>query len=638
MWCRIASDRSTSASVAVGPCEPSVGGLRLLGEGLGAAALYSLMTILLLQPLLADPAGSLFDGRAVAKGSHGDLALKDVLLLAWIYAWDWHALVTDPLRIFDANAFHPYPTSLAFSEAAFGKLLTAGVVFGLTGNAVLAHQTDLLLTFSLSAAAVYALLRSMSVSVGAGLLAGAVFAFCPVRLETLHHSHLLGWQYLPVSLLFLDRTLRTGRAKDAAGFALLLLLQCLCSYYLAYMALVAVGAFAASYLLVGRRAVSIRGIFVAAVAGVAALLCLGLLSWPYLELRSIGVLPRYDLADPGGALVLRHSSNDPWRTYLDPSAPVPYGTASPFVGWAPLGASFIACVAAVFAKDVVRRTRIVAGTAIVVVAWALSLGPYTGVAGGLLTSPYEMFARLIPGFSSMRAPGRFALLMMLGVGMLVGFGLDAIRREILRRRFRRSAAICVAVAFGIVVALEYRLVSRTFPAYSIDIEASGNTVNAVLAGRQPGVVAEFPFHGEVGIEAATAMLNSTTHWHEIVNGKSGYEPKGRNLVRIVAGRMPEDAAALPAFVRLTGARYIVVRNRASGPSKVDAWSKMPGIRWLHRDAEGDLLGRVEIAQQADLVPPLLACAGYREAEHGHEDPCDALSRRLATSGHAGTRP
>jgi hypothetical protein len=198
-------------------------------EALAVAVLYTGLAFLLLQPLLADPSGSLFDPRSGALGGRGVIALKDELLLALVYAWDWHALWTNPLHLFDSNAVYPYPHSLAFSEHALGKLLTAGVAYGASGNAVFAHQLDLVLSFSLSAAALYVFLRDAELGRGAAFLAGAVFAFCPARLNTIYHSHLLGFQYLPIALLCLHRALRKGSRVGAIAFGLLLFVQCACS-------------------------------------------------------------------------------------------------------------------------------------------------------------------------------------------------------------------------------------------------------------------------------------------------------------------------------------------------------------------------------------------------------------------------
>jgi hypothetical protein len=61
----------------------------------------------------------------------------------------------------------------------------------------------------------------------------------------------------------------------------------------------------------------------------------------------------------------------------------------------------------------------------------LSLGPILQVAGHRLwiPLPYALCYYVIPGFSSMRTPGRFAVLVALATAVLAGLGFDAIRRR-----------------------------------------------------------------------------------------------------------------------------------------------------------------------------------------------------------------
>jgi hypothetical protein len=61
----------------------------------------------------------------------------------------------------------------------------------------------------------------------------------------------------------------------------------------------------------------------------------------------------------------------------------------------------------------------------------LSLGPILQVAGHRLSIPlpYALCYYIIPGFSSMRTPGRFAVLVALATAVLAGLGFDALRRR-----------------------------------------------------------------------------------------------------------------------------------------------------------------------------------------------------------------
>ena len=87
-----------------------------------ATALYALLTILLTFPL------------SVTADRHLPGAGADDLLFMWTLAWNTHALVTEPLSIFDANIFYPNANSLAYSENLIGSAFFAAPVLWLTGN------------------------------------------------------------------------------------------------------------------------------------------------------------------------------------------------------------------------------------------------------------------------------------------------------------------------------------------------------------------------------------------------------------------------------------------------------------------------------------------------------------------------
>lgn len=563
--------------------------------------LYLAATFALLQPLLSDPAGSMPDPRALFEGPPAIAAFKDGFLLAWLYAWGWHAVTTDPLGVYQANAFHPYENSLALSTHSIGKIATAGPVFGLTGNPILAYQIDLALCFALSGLAVFVYLRHAEVGFGAALLAGAVFAFAPARLGVYFQTQILGWAYLPLALLLLDRTLVRGGLLAAGGLGLLLLLQCLQSFYLAYLALIGIASYGAAYALVARREVARRGLVLAIAAGVAVGIALVVVSGPYFENAVAGVIPNF--ADTRRIDFARAHASD-LRDYL-----VPAGKA--YVGWLPLGAAVAALVSVVWVDAPRRRAAIAGAAAIATVGAVLSLGPDARVGGQRIALPFGWLGGVLPGFASMRAPDRFQQLAMFGLALLVGFGLDGL----VRRGLVRSRAIGVGagVVFALVVALEFRLPWRVFGAVAVPSGAAALPLHGALADLPPGPVAEFPFHGPMGLDATRAMVRSTVHWKPLANGKSGYEPRGRTHLLSLAKRVPEEPGAFEAFVRLTGVRYVVVDRERMTARKARAWSTQPGIAWV-AEAGRMRLGIVDEGLARDGVEAVRACAGASDFE------------------------
>jgi len=128
---------------------------RLVPGIVAAALLYATATVALSWPLFRHPGTTVLDTQSLY-GKASILVQRDVNLTIWALAWDAHALVTDPLHLFDANAFFPSKLTLACSEHMLGNLPLSGPVQLLTGNPVLAHQATLLASFVLSGLAMAA--------------------------------------------------------------------------------------------------------------------------------------------------------------------------------------------------------------------------------------------------------------------------------------------------------------------------------------------------------------------------------------------------------------------------------------------------------------------------------------------------
>src|SRR5262245_51772129 len=154
----------------------------------------------------------------------------------WILAWDTHALVTDPLHLFHANAFYPAPWSLALSEHMLGNVPFFAPVYLATGNAVLAHQLTLLASFVTAGLAMAASVHWWTRDRLAALAAGCLFAFAPYRLWQIGNLHVISIQWMPLVLLGVDLVLDGQRLRGALLLATALTLSTLCSYYVGYSA------------------------------------------------------------------------------------------------------------------------------------------------------------------------------------------------------------------------------------------------------------------------------------------------------------------------------------------------------------------------------------------------------------------
>ena len=88
------------------------------------------------------------------------------MLQYWSMAWPVQLLRDDPLhlagRFFDANIFHPYPHTLAYTDRLLGATLLVLPALLLTGNAALGLNLAVLLACFLAAAGAYLLIEGLT--------------------------------------------------------------------------------------------------------------------------------------------------------------------------------------------------------------------------------------------------------------------------------------------------------------------------------------------------------------------------------------------------------------------------------------------------------------------------------------------
>jgi hypothetical protein len=251
-------------------------------RSLYALAAYTVITLVMTWPL----------ARGIARDVPWDLG--DSILNIWILAWDGQQLrailggdVSRLQHFFDANIFYPAPLTLAYSDHLIAQAAAILPVYAATGNPILCYNLLFLSTFVLSGLGMYLLVRELTGSAIAGLVAGLLFAFAPYRIPQSSHLQVLSSQWMPFTLYGLRRYFETGRVRALAGASLALVAQNLsCGYYLLYF-----HPFVAAYVLweiAQRRLWRHRTVWIRlslAALGVAAATIPFIL--PYAELRAV---------------------------------------------------------------------------------------------------------------------------------------------------------------------------------------------------------------------------------------------------------------------------------------------------------------------------------------------------------------
>lgn len=601
-------------------------------EACTVVSAYCVLTWTLLFPVFASPARAVFDPTGLPDGW---LTAPVVNWGMWALAWGWHILTTAPWKLFDANIFHPIPLALATSQPLLGQLPLFGPVYALTGNVVLGYQTNLLLDVSLCGATMYALLRHWGVNRAAAFFGGFVYAYCPIRLESLAQIHLLASQYFPLVLLFLDRALLSPRLRHWLLLLAFLLLQILCSRELAYLTLIALIGYGAGVLWATRGRLSPRGVALALAAVLIATVAANLLRLPRLHLAELGLLSASDWLD------WARLDSTGWLTnYLYPPFALRWWgwelTSGPsvYVGFLPLGCAILALRrrhpgAAGESGPVWVRPAVLG---LIAVSYFMALGPQVEVAGTRIPSAYQLALGSMPDFSTSTTPARFGLFFMVGGAALAGLGLSRLLGRLRRfPTFVTAWGVTALVLLG--TAVEYDLPFRHYPTRVVDAGVLLPAAYQVLAKAPRGPVLEVPAAtcdlSDAYLESHYAV-SSAFHWQPLINGYGDRPPITRDLFVALAGALP-DARATTLFGRMAGVRYVLVHLDKLRHGERGRWHAPPGLK-LAGFFGSDLLFEVEDPPAPDLQGPLMQIHPRKETLLGaslHPLPAQGRSAKLA---------
>jgi len=408
--------------------------------------------------------------------------LGDPVRTAWQVAWVGHAMLHDPLHLFDANVFYPHPLSLAFSDSLLGYGPAAFFGSG-TVAALVRYNLLFLFAWSLCFLGAYLLARELGLGRLGAAAGGVAFAYAPYRVTEAGHLHVISSGGIPLALFLLLRGYRRdSRALVLAGWlvsawqiSLGFTLGLQYSYLLALLALLVLrhwwrgrsidaapgsaGAAAAQadapvragavWGPIPRRLLAVTCIGIA-VLGVVTVYQ----ARPYLQIshdyskakRTIKEVKTYS-AGPA-ALLAASSENRVWGGLTSGMrAQVHSKNESVFF---PGGLILVLALIGLAAPWYTRRLRL---GLIVGIATCSILALGLGLTGA--GYPYRLLYDFAPGWNGVRVPGRVFTLATLFFALLAGAGAQLVAGRLgawgTRRSLRGIAAIAgVALVIGIV--------------------------------------------------------------------------------------------------------------------------------------------------------------------------------------------
>jgi hypothetical protein len=459
----------------------------------------------------------------------------DPLFSTWRLAWVAHQLPRDPLNLFNANIFHPEPGTLAFSDAMLVPALMAAPLLWVGVPQLVAYNLLFLSGFALSGAAMFLLVRSLTGSSGAALLAGFIFAFLPYRYMHYAHLELQMAQWMPLCLWALHRTVKHGRTRDGLLTGLFLALQTLSSWYYGIFLVTFMAPVGAALLIAegaSRARASIRAL---AAGGLLAALLVVPMSVPYFSAReNVGERPeseiRFYSATPRNYLAAH-----PQNVLFGPHTSSLGGQERElFMGF------FVPLIALVGLWPPLSAARI---------AYALGLVLAFDVSLGFNGMLYPWLHEYVLPYRGLRVPARMAMVVGLGLAILAGYGAARLLRIVPGRR--ANAALFLLLA--LVVSAEYRSVPMLKKVWT-----NPPPIYDALPAQSSSVLLELPLlQPDISLEPIY-MYFSTFHWNALVNGYSGFSPPSYQQLHEHMEHFPDEVSI--AELRRRGVTHVVVHG------------------------------------------------------------------------------
>jgi hypothetical protein len=478
----------------------------------------------------------------------------DSYFSVWRIAWIAHALKTDPRHLFDANVFYPERLTLAYSDATLLEGVVAAPFLWAGVSPVLLYNLLLLGGIAASGVGMFVLVRYLTRNTGAALVSAAIFTLLPYRIQ--HYAHLeLQWtMWMPLAFWAVHRATAEASWRFGVWAGIFVWLQVLsCVYYGVFLApMVALLAL----LLIAARprqmAAALAGL------GAGALVALALTypySRPYIEnARTLGARTTDDVLRFSATLLSYLASPRENWVWGWTAGQFTGDELSFFPGIVAIGLGLVA-----FARR--RREPLWAYAVLGLVAVELSLG-----FNGRLYPWIYAHLWLLHG---LRAPARFSILAFCALSVLAGFGVDHLQSRCSTGRSR--VAVCTAAL--ILLAIE----CGSAPMKLEDVPTGTPDVYRMVNRLGPGVMVELPTPRPTALAGVDSTYGfwSITHWNPLVNGYSGYVPKGyvETLKRMLT--FPDDESM--ARLKELDVRYVVVHEHLYKPPEfVDLMLRMEG--------------------------------------------------------------
>jgi len=228
------------------------------------------------------------------------------------------------------------------------------------------------------------------------------------------------------------------------------------------------------------------------------------------------------------------------------------------------------------------------------VCFLLSFGVLIRLAEGDkgIVGPFLILYKLIPGFDSLRALGRFSIVMVFSSCLIIGLALN----EWFKKIKSKKTVWGIAILIGTLIFAEYLWIPPFQPVYyeEVKVAATVPEVYRWLADQSERVIIEFPL--DAGIERTAEYLYfSTFHWNKLVNGYSGFFPQ--DYLKLEDDLLKDfPSSNTVKELKGMGVNYVIIHQgidsaftRRITPESLSSYQEMPLVQRFDDDYVYELI-------------------------------------------------
>jgi hypothetical protein len=447
----------------------------------------------------------------------------------WIFMWAFgfmERLVMESKHwsLFTHTLFYPRGLDLTYPMLfGVGLPVAVSIPFVHFLGIILTYNLFILASFILTAYITFLLVRDLTNDSRAAFIAGIIFAFSPYHMaRSLNHFNLAtSGMWIPLYIFFFTRAVRDGRILDLVATSLVFAFTLVSNLYYAVF-LIFFTVIYALYHVISKNYAIFKSILLKRILSVwcIALLFLSPLVWVIFTHGwkdfhvDLPISESFKFSADLLAFFIPSAFHPLWGNFVR-SIYYYHFTGNDteqtvYLGYIVIGLSLVAVLKAPKAE-----TRF--WSLLALVFFVLSLGPVLHINGkstlkldGMpITFPLpNLLLYFIPLLNTLRAASRFAVMLMLAMAVLAGYGT----RHLLNRLEGRSGAVLLFLGF-IVTTIAFEFLNAPFPLVDARIPKVYERIAA--EGGEGGTVLDVPLHWAI----SKYEYYQTTHHKRLLLGQ-----------------------------------------------------------------------------------------------------------------------